>query len=112
MPDFDFVDAAALTSVCKAILALGSFFSSALTVKTVGCEILAVQQLSLSAIMTVSTELRVFCSYLVADLKSRDVLADLNNDAAGLVAGNDGHSRFEIAIVDVQICTANATGFH
>lgn len=62
--------------------------------------------------MTVSTELRVVCSYLVADLKSRDVLANLNNDAAGLVAGNDGHSRFEIAIVDVQICTANATGFH
>lgn len=77
-----------------------------------GGKVLAVQHLSFFAVVAVPTELRIVCSYLLANFKPSDVLADLNNNAAGLMAGNDGHSRLSVTIVDVQIRTANATRFH
>ncbi len=70
---------------------------------TMSFEVLAVEQLAFSAVMAISAELRVIRSNFVSNLEALYRLADLDNDAAGLVSCNHRHCRVEIAIVDVKI---------
>lgn len=57
-----------------------------------GSEILAEQELSLAAVMAVSTQLRIVCGHLVSKLESRDSLSDLDDDSASLVSSDHRHS--------------------
>lgn len=62
--------------------------------------------------MAVSTEFGVIRRNLITDCKALDRFSDLDNDPTGFVAGDDRHLGVEVAIVDVQICSADATRFH
>jgi hypothetical protein len=71
-------------------------------------EVLAVQQLSLSAVMTVPTKLRVIRSHFVTKLESLDILSNLHHNTTRLVASHYGHSRVEVTIMDVKISAADS----
>lgn len=75
-------------------------------------EVLAVQRLPLAAVVAPPAQLRVVGRHLVAQREGAlDRAADGDDDAGGLVAGHDGHARVEVAVVDVQVGSADAAGF-
>jgi hypothetical protein len=78
----------------------------------VSSEILTIEQLSLTAIVTVAAQFRVISSDFVSQLESRHIFADFDNYATGFVSSDHRHSRIEISIVDVEISTAHTAGFH
>lgn len=75
---------------------------------TMSFEVLAVEQLALSTVMAIPAKLRIIRRDLVANLEALHRLADLDNDAAGLVSCHHRHCRVEIAIVDVQVGPTDA----
>jgi hypothetical protein len=78
------------------------------TLKAVSLEILAVQGLALAAVVAAATNFRVVCRNLVTELEPLDIAAQFYNDATGLVAGNDRHGGCKDAIVDMDVCSADA----
>jgi hypothetical protein len=61
--------------------------------------------------MAIPTQLRIVCRHLIAELKPLDVLADFHNNPARLVAGDYRHCRVEVAIMDVEVGSADSTRF-
>ncbi len=74
---------------------------------TVSLEVLAVEQLAFSAVMAISTKLRIIRSDFVSNLETLHRLADLDNDAAGLVSCYHRHCRIKIAVVDVKVSSTD-----
>lgn len=77
---------------------------------TVGSKIFAVQQFSFAAEMAVSAEFRVIRSNFIANREAFYRITDLDNDSACFVTCDDGHFGIEVAIVDVEVCSADTTG--
>jgi hypothetical protein len=74
-------------------------------------KVLAIQHLPLSAEMAIPTQLRIVCRHLIAKLKPLDVLTDFHDNPARLVAGDYRHCRVEVAIMDVEVGSADSTRF-
>ena len=78
---------------------------------SMGQKVLAIQQLAFSAVMAISTELRVICCDFVSNLETLYQVADLNNNAAGLVSRDYRHGGIKIAVVNVQVRAADTARF-
>lgn len=82
------------------------------TMNAVGGKILAVQQFSFTAEMAVSTEFRVVCCNFIANGEAFDRFADLDDDPACFVTSDHGHLGVEVAVMNVEVCSADTTGFY
>ena len=72
-----------------------------LTMNTMRRKIFAVEQIPLLAVMAVPAHLGVVRRHHLPDFQALYISADLDDDAGGFVAREDGHARGEVAGVDV-----------
>ncbi len=79
---------------------------------TVSFEVLAEEQLATAAVETFAAKLGIVCTHSLADLEAFHVLPHGCNDTDGLMARDERESGQKLALVDVEICAADAAGFN
>ena len=73
---------------------------------------LAEQQLTTTTIEALAAEFGIVRTNPFSDLEAFHVLSQGRDDTDGLMAGDEGKLGEELALVDVQICAADAAGLN